>query len=68
MFFEWGNENTVRKSCLSYAIIRVISVRVMRSLLYTVESPHDGPLTMMDLFARPDFRYCIARHYDEVSL
>ena len=36
MFFEWVNEVTVWESCTSYAIIRVITVRVMRSLLYTV--------------------------------
>ena len=30
----WGNEGKVRKTCTSYAIIRVKIVRVMRSLLY----------------------------------
>ena len=34
MFFEWGNEGKVWESCTSYAIIRVITVRVIRSLLY----------------------------------
>ena len=33
-FFEWGNEGKVWESRTSYAIIRVITVRVMRSLLY----------------------------------
>ena len=34
MFFEWGNEAKVWESCTSYAIIRVITVRVMQSLRY----------------------------------
>ena len=34
MFFEWGNEGKFWESCTSYAIIRFITVRVMRSLLY----------------------------------
>ena len=34
MFFEWGNEGKVWKSCTRYSIIRVITIRVMRSSLY----------------------------------
>ena len=34
LLFEWGNEGKVWESCTSYAIIRVINVRVKRSLLY----------------------------------
>ena len=32
--FEWGNEGKVWENCTSYAIIRVITLRVMRSLLF----------------------------------
>ena len=38
MYFEWGNEGKVWESCTSYAIIRVIPVRVMRRLLYYIYS------------------------------
>ena len=38
MNFERGNEGKVWESCTSYAIIRVIPVRVMRSLLYCISS------------------------------
>ena len=34
MYFEWGNEGKVWESSTSYAIIQIITVRVMRSLLY----------------------------------
>ena len=35
MFLQCGNDGKVWESCKSYAIIRVINVRVMRSLPYT---------------------------------
>ena len=38
--FKWGNEGNVWESCTSYAIIRVITVRVMQSLLYIRFKPH----------------------------
>ena len=31
MLFEWGNETNVSESCTSFAIVRVITVRVMLS-------------------------------------
>ena len=39
MFFEWVNEGKVWDSCTSYAIIRVITRRVMRNFGKIWKSP-----------------------------
>ena len=36
MFFKWENEGKVWESCTIYAIIRVITVRFMRSILLCI--------------------------------
>ena len=52
MFFEWGNEGKIWESCTSYAysnIIRVITVRVTRSLLYRRERKFDNSRMLIQM-------------------
>ena len=56
VFFEWANEGNVWESCTSYAMIRVIPVRVMRTLLYVGKRFTSAVQFLVSLSRKPCFK------------